>query len=51
MTSTRTRRWRIEAYADWVGLAYRGVLYTLAATPFWGAPIALIIVWHHTHLS
>ena len=51
MIADRTRRLRAEAYGDWVGAAYRGVLYLLAATPFWGAGVTLLIVWHRTHLG
>ena len=47
---TTTRRFRTEAYGDWLGLAYRGLLYGLVATPVWGAGLMLAIVWHHGHL-
>ena len=34
-----------EALGDWLGLGYRGLLYALAATPIWGAALALYIVF------
>jgi hypothetical protein len=50
MITDRTHRLRAEAYGDWAGLAYRAVLYTLAATPVWGAGLMLVIVWQRTQL-
>ncbi|HVZ02334.1 MAG TPA: hypothetical protein VHA35_22700 [Dongiaceae bacterium] len=43
------RRLRAEAYGDWLGLAYRGLFYALAATPVWGAAMMAAIVWRHAH--
>lgn len=50
MITQRHSRLRAEAYGDWLGLAYRGLLYGLAATPFWGAAVMVVMVWHRTHL-
>jgi hypothetical protein len=50
MIAERTRRSRAEASEGWVGLAYRGVLYTLAATPIWGAGVTVVIVWQRARL-
>jgi len=36
------------ARTDWLCLVYRGVFYTLAATPVWGGAVAVAIVWHRT---
>jgi hypothetical protein len=50
MIADRTRRLRAEASGDWIELAYRGVLYTLAATPLWGAGVIVVIAWHRARL-
>ena len=50
MITNTTRRFRAEAYGEWVGLAYRGLLYGLASTPLWGAGLTFIVIWHRTYL-
>jgi hypothetical protein len=44
--ATQRRRPRAEAYADWLGLAYRVLFYALVTTPLWGAALVLAIIWH-----
>ncbi len=44
------RRFRAEAAADWLGLAYRVLLYALVATPLWGAALVFALIWQRMSL-
>ncbi|WP_395018541.1 hypothetical protein [Dongia sp.] len=39
------RRLRAEAYADWLGLAYRGLFFVLISAPIWATVLALVSLW------
>jgi hypothetical protein len=43
------RRLRMEAAADWLGLAYRCLFTALVMTPLWGTALALAIAWNRMH--